>query len=43
VGLIVFMSREREFGEERIKKSFELMTAGTKQKEKVRWKNGLVN
>jgi flap endonuclease-1 len=35
-GLIDFMSREKEFGEERIKKSLDRMTAGTKkQKGKV--------
>ncbi len=35
-GLIDFMSREKEFGEERVKKSLERMTAGTKkQKGKV--------
>jgi flap endonuclease-1 len=36
VGLIDFMSREKEFGEERIKKSLDRMTAGNKkQKGKV--------
>ena len=36
VGLVDFMSRQKEFGEERIKKSIERMTAGSKkQKGKV--------